>query len=58
MGMDMNGSIQTIFIILIAVLLSGSCVCLLEYYRWEAIYMVIGQLFIMLTVKVRSIFIS
>jgi hypothetical protein len=57
MGMDMSGSIQTIFIILVAVLVLASSVFLLEilYWRQRNIYMLVKQFFILLAFKVHCI---
>jgi hypothetical protein len=56
-GMDMSGSIQTIFIILVAVLLLASSVFLMEILcgRRRTMYNLVVQFFILLTVKVNCI---
>jgi hypothetical protein len=58
-GMDMNGSIQTIFIILVAVLVLASSVILIEilYSRRRTMYSLVEQFFILLAVKVPRIII-
>jgi hypothetical protein len=60
MGMDMSGSIQTIFIILSANFVLASFVFLFEFmcHRRKIIYMIFEQFFIILAVKVRRNFIN
>jgi hypothetical protein len=57
LGMDMNGSIQTIFIILVAVLVLASSVFLMEilYSRRRTLYTLVEQFVILLAVKVHCI---
>jgi hypothetical protein len=58
-GMDMNGSIQTIFTILVAVLVLASSVFLMEilYCSRRNIYIFVAQFFILLAVKAHRIII-
>jgi hypothetical protein len=57
-GMDMNGSIQTIFIISAAILLLASSVFLIEFihYRWKTIHTVVKRCGVMFTVEIRRSF--
>jgi hypothetical protein len=56
-GMGMSGSIQTIFIILVAILVLASSVFLMEilYSRRRFMYRLVEQFFILLAVKVHCI---
>jgi hypothetical protein len=59
-GMDMNGSIQTIFIILVAIHVLASSVFLMEisYSRRRTIYSLVEQFFVLLAIKVHRIIIG